>query len=620
VKKICHASHPPIAPHRALPSATPAVGEASAPALPAPLFHPASLVRVLSNHTNQRPLFIAILLATGCVFHILTGGIGDLYNETDGQYAGAARAMVETGDWLVPVNNEVPRLVKPPLLYWIMAGGFQLFGINEFAARLPNALGITLLALFTLLIGERIRSLPIGFLAGMLLLLLPGSFILGRVVMPEPLFAAAIAAAVYALVRLEADAARRWVWLFWAAATFAVFIKGIHGLLYPAAIAALAALLWPACRTPFRRLADWRGLLLFLLVQLPWMLAIEGRYPGFLRELFVNEQIGHLMNTRWPPIPDAVSRWQFLLLHLFWFFPAILLALAAARQTGFWKGAFGSFRRGLPWLWLLLVFGTVLIAGQRQDYYSMPGWPAVALLLAGTLLHPAARRPMRILCLILGLLFLLLLPPALLLPSPDAPGELADAESRATAAAALATLPPDFWTALRLLLVTTLAVSACGFLVAARMLRHPQSPLYLLPLACGAGFLGIAAIQGVAHAAPFFSSAEAARAIHRLAPTDAVVAFDGAPPLSSSLTFYLDRPFHYVGHPAEYEFGVRATGTAADRFLSETAFTRQWHSTTPTFLIIETGRQSHWRPLLHDWQVVTAYGSHLLIAPTTFQP
>ena len=74
------------------------------------------------------------------LLHVATIGSGDLYSQTEGQYAGGAREMVETDNWLLPTNDGIPRLQKPPLLYWVIIVSFKLFGVNTAAARLPVAL------------------------------------------------------------------------------------------------------------------------------------------------------------------------------------------------------------------------------------------------------------------------------------------------------------------------------------------------------------------------------------------------------------------------------------------------------------------------------------------------
>src|SRR5262249_7523184 len=66
-----------------------------------------------------RHALLVILVALAVLLHVATIGSGDLYSQTEGQYAGGAREMVETHQWLLPTNNGAPRLQKPPLLYWL---------------------------------------------------------------------------------------------------------------------------------------------------------------------------------------------------------------------------------------------------------------------------------------------------------------------------------------------------------------------------------------------------------------------------------------------------------------------------------------------------------------------
>src|SRR5438034_6535918 len=81
-----------------------------------------------------RHALLAILVALAALLQVGTIGSGDLYSETEGQYAGAAREMVESHQWLLPTNDGVPRLQKPPLLYWLIIISLQLCGIKAAAA------------------------------------------------------------------------------------------------------------------------------------------------------------------------------------------------------------------------------------------------------------------------------------------------------------------------------------------------------------------------------------------------------------------------------------------------------------------------------------------------------
>jgi hypothetical protein len=74
------------------------------------------------------------------IVYLAACGAPRLFDQIDGQYAGAAREMMVRGDWLTPTQNGVPRLQKPPLVYWCELLSLRVFGVNEFAARFPVVL------------------------------------------------------------------------------------------------------------------------------------------------------------------------------------------------------------------------------------------------------------------------------------------------------------------------------------------------------------------------------------------------------------------------------------------------------------------------------------------------
>src|SRR5437867_6454463 len=101
--------------------------------------------------------------------------------------------MVESHQWLLPTNDGIPRLQKPPLLYWLVIISFNLFGVNAATARLPVALAVIASTALIFLIGEKLTDYWRGFIAGLIDLSLCGTFLLARIVMPELLVSAPIA-------------------------------------------------------------------------------------------------------------------------------------------------------------------------------------------------------------------------------------------------------------------------------------------------------------------------------------------------------------------------------------------------------------------------------------------
>src|SRR6266705_2749384 len=135
---------------------------------------------VINPPPTRHALFV-FLIALTALLHVTTIGWGDLYCHTEGQYAGAAREMIEAHEWLSPTNDGLPRLQKPPLLYWLIMASFKCFGASAAAARLPIALGMIATVAVTFLIGERLADYWRGFFAGLIYLCSGGGFSAARV-------------------------------------------------------------------------------------------------------------------------------------------------------------------------------------------------------------------------------------------------------------------------------------------------------------------------------------------------------------------------------------------------------------------------------------------------------
>src|SRR4030088_2111670 len=129
--------------------------------------------------------FLIFLLLLVAAVYIATAAVPRLFDQIDGQYAGAAREMIERGDWLIPTQDGVPRLQKPPLVYWCEIISFSLFGKNEFAARLPVALVTVAWCAATGLVARRVIGTPsAGVAAAITLAAFAGTFFFCHLVMP----------------------------------------------------------------------------------------------------------------------------------------------------------------------------------------------------------------------------------------------------------------------------------------------------------------------------------------------------------------------------------------------------------------------------------------------------
>lgn len=133
---------------------------------------------------DVRPLTIFLLLAGVVGFVALSfwydlGGYA-LLDNNEGIYAQIAREMLESGDYVTPFFNGMPYLEKPPLLFWLTALSYQLFGVSEFAARVVPALSGSLLVLLAVWSGWRLVNPLTGALAGLILASSVTVAVLGR--------------------------------------------------------------------------------------------------------------------------------------------------------------------------------------------------------------------------------------------------------------------------------------------------------------------------------------------------------------------------------------------------------------------------------------------------------
>jgi 4-amino-4-deoxy-L-arabinose transferase-like glycosyltransferase len=537
---------------------------------------------------------LLLLTALAAALTLGTAGWGDLYNETDGQYGGAAKVMVRSGSWLIPENDGIPRLVKPPLLYWAIAASMKVFGINEFSARLPNALAVTAWVAITFLIGTHMGGKSRGFLAGVILLTSLGTFTLGRIVMPEPLFSALIAASLYCALRGadHASARREWYLGFWFFSSLASFTKGWHGLLYPLAIVCFAAIFSGQTHQVLRGLISWKGALLFALINLPWYIYVESRFPGYLHNLFVAEQLGHLLGASTPATSYTdVPRPQFLVLQLAWLFPWSLGTIAAVPLllSRFSRNHHGtpSFSAAIVVAWMAVIVTSVLLTGQRQDYYTMSMWPAATLALTWVLERSRLRALFILLSFLLGAgLAWFYVAPALAHHSNAA--ELAE---RATAWTTVINFDRTVWTSLR----TTAWIAIGGALLLALLgLISRPLKLKLAALAASACCLDLGAVRGTTLVSPYFSLATVASDIREHAP----IIYDGGIDTGSSLLFYSDSPVILLDQDPEDDFVVREFGIGRDRFLTTSEFVAFWNSQAPAVFITEESKLAGWRDRL----------------------
>ncbi|MFQ5692992.1 MAG: ArnT family glycosyltransferase, partial [Nitrospinota bacterium] len=304
----------------------------------------------------------------------------------EGRYAEAARTMVLSGDWVVPRVNGQIHLEKPPLLYWLAAASFTVFGMNETSARLVPALSALLAALMVFLLGRRIYGETGGWLAAFILLTGMTWSVYARFLTTDVPAVAFQAVSLWAYWRARETGARRYLIAFAAALAAGVLTRGLLALSFP--IFTIVAFCLIRREWKPRDPGGWLlAAVLFFALAAPWHVAVEMRLPGFLRHYLVENHLGRFVGAYPPRGMSSLSFGGFWLTALGGLLPWSFFLPAAAADT--WR----RLRRGRALsegdLYALLWAGSVLVfvsfSGSRMERYFLPAAPGLALWMAGRL-------------------------------------------------------------------------------------------------------------------------------------------------------------------------------------------------------------------------------------------
>ncbi len=337
---------------------------------------------MLKRSISGRFLVFWPLLLTGIVYLASTTSRA-VTDYDEGYYVQPALHMVQSGDWVTPYADGIRFLEKPPLLYWVTAASFKVFGINEFALRLPTALAVIALVwivvLIVRLLGDEQAVLP----AGLATAFSAGTYLFTRETLHDIWLVLFLALSIYAFLKWYLDPLRSLgpALLFYAAMAGAFMCKSLIGVAFPVGIVTVFFLISRECpRLKTLHLLPGTGVFLLLTVPWHWLAAIQNR--GFLEFFFLEEQILRFLGRRELPVLWSVPLWLFWVLILVWFFPwtAFLpAAISANRRPG------DGNRRILVRIaaaWALVVLGFFSITS-RLEHYAFPALPALAVFIAG---------------------------------------------------------------------------------------------------------------------------------------------------------------------------------------------------------------------------------------------
>jgi hypothetical protein len=315
-----------------------------------------------------------------------------LLDDADSIHAEAAREMITRHDWTTLYINGLRYLEKAPLMYWGMAASYKLFGVSEWTARLPLALGVLATLLATYAIGRRNLGERAGFWAAIVLGTGVGVYIFTRILIPDLLVGLWLTIGFDFFLRgleQERPSALSCAGLA-ASAALNVLTKGFIGLVFPLAIIFIYLFL----THNLKHLLKMRWLLslaVLLVIAAPWHVLAslanppQGRARGFFWWYFINEHVLRYLGKRIPKDYDTVPLAIFWSLMVLWLLPWCAFVLQALTRVPHKLREFatGLDRRGramlLCGLWMAVILFFFSFS-TRQEYYTIPALPALALI------------------------------------------------------------------------------------------------------------------------------------------------------------------------------------------------------------------------------------------------
>jgi 4-amino-4-deoxy-L-arabinose transferase-like glycosyltransferase len=521
-------------------------------------------------------------------------------DDVDAVQAQIAHNMLQSGDWVTARLDGVAYLEKSPLKYWMIAVSFMVFGVHDWSARIPISLSTVLLCWVVYRFAFWAFGRRAALCSGLILATSIGIFLFTRILIPDVILTLTITVALWSLLRALDDSElhpARWAHLMWAAMGAGLLLKGLIAAAFPVAAAFLFLTVTRQWHL-WRRLRPFSGSLLLLLIAAPWhVLATlrnppyfdltihseSGSYHGFFWFYFINEHVLRFLNLRYPRDYNTVPRLWFWGFHLLWFFPwSVYLPSVFGLSYRQPDRASRTRLLALCWAGFILVFFTF---STTQEYYSMPAYPALALLLGCGIAQTKQTWLPKIASVVAGVAAVVIFAILWSVRALPTPGDISVALNS----------NPDVYT-LSLGHMTDLTLRAFAYL---------RLPLLVAGIAFAIGALGYRrpivsfTIMMVLffHAArlalvvfdPYMSSRALAETLNTAPPGKLIV--DDQYYTFSSVFFYTNRRAYLLnGRVNNLEYGSYAPDAPKDVFISDADLKRLWSSPDRYYLVAEGPR------------------------------
>jgi 4-amino-4-deoxy-L-arabinose transferase-like glycosyltransferase len=320
------------------------------------------------------PLLLAAAVYLGLFFQL--GGF-PLFDVDEGAFSEATREMLARGDYVTTWLNGQLRFDKPILVYWLQALSVWLFGVDEFAFRLPSALAGTVWIAAVFAFARRQLDQASGYAAALIAATTLGVCVIGRGAIADALLNLFLALAMFDIFRYQQQAVARYRYRAFLWMGLGLLTKGPVALLVPFAVSGVAFALHGQWRQWARAVLDPLGWLILVAVAGPWyVLEYMRQGDAFISGFFLRHNVERFMS----PLQGHSG-------NVFFYVPVVLLVLLP--YTGLFLRVLPQLRRlraerldTFLWCWFLFVFVFFSFAGTKLPHYLLYGITPLFVLMA----------------------------------------------------------------------------------------------------------------------------------------------------------------------------------------------------------------------------------------------
>ncbi len=319
-----------------------------------------------------------IFLAAIVLFSLFAGlGSVPLFDEDEGAYSEVTREMLHSGDFITPRLNGETFFHKPPMIYWAQAASVKLFGLNEFALRLPSVLASIAWLLLLFGFARRYFNSSVAWYAVFFIATSLQTSIVAKAAIADALLNLFVTLAMFGIYAYYRHQRKRDIYLTFMSMALGFLTKGPIAILIPFVASGVFFGIKGRWTLWFKSIFNPLGWALLLLIALPWYVALylqHGR--GFIDEIFFTHNVARFQ-TAFEGHSGSV----------FYYIPVILIGMiphtaflikAVARTRALLKEELNLYLA----IWFVFVFILFSLAGTKLHHYILYGYIPLFLFMA----------------------------------------------------------------------------------------------------------------------------------------------------------------------------------------------------------------------------------------------